>query len=100
VVVLAGLFWFVFVPNWRPPLRDGERYGVDVSVHQGEIDWRRSPPTTFSTSPSASCSMRPAADDRIETAHSLVDLSDSAARRGHENGLLRLDPFMLIGLDE
>jgi lysozyme len=41
VAVLAGVFWFVFVSNWRPPLRDGERYGVDVSAHQGEIDWRR-----------------------------------------------------------
>lgn len=44
VVVLAGLaavFWFVFVPNWRPGLEDGERYGVDVSVHQGRIDWVR-----------------------------------------------------------
>jgi lysozyme len=41
LVALAGLFWYVFVPNWRPPLRDGERYGVDVSAHQGEIDWRR-----------------------------------------------------------
>jgi lysozyme len=40
-VLLTGLFWFVFVPNWRPPLRDGERYGLDVSAHQGEIDWRR-----------------------------------------------------------
>lgn len=40
-VVLAGVFWLVFVPNWRPPLRDGERYGVDVSAHQGQIDWRR-----------------------------------------------------------
>ncbi|HYN37450.1 MAG TPA: GH25 family lysozyme [Actinomycetota bacterium] len=29
------------MPNWRPPLRDGERYGVDVSAHQGSIDWRR-----------------------------------------------------------
>ena len=37
--VLAG-FWFLFVPNWRPPLRDGERYGIDVSNHQGEIDWQ------------------------------------------------------------
>jgi lysozyme len=41
IVMLAGLFWFAFVPNWRPPLRDGERYGVDVCAHQGEIDWRR-----------------------------------------------------------
>src|SRR4030095_13913317 len=41
-VALAGaLFWFAFVPNWRPPLRAGERYGVDVSAHQGEIDWPR-----------------------------------------------------------
>ena len=41
MVVLAGLFWFVFVRNWRLPLRDGERYGVDVSAHRGEIGWRR-----------------------------------------------------------
>ena len=40
-VVLGGLFWFVVVPNWRPPLGNGERYGVDVSAHQGRIDWRR-----------------------------------------------------------
>jgi lysozyme len=38
--VAAG-WWFLWVPNWRPPLRAGERYGVDVSAHQGDIDWRR-----------------------------------------------------------
>jgi lysozyme len=44
LTVLAGLaasFWFLFVPHWRPPLRDGERYGIDVSSHQGSIDWER-----------------------------------------------------------
>ncbi len=40
VAALAGAFWFLFVPNWRPPLRDGERYGVDVSNHQGAIHWQ------------------------------------------------------------
>jgi lysozyme len=43
VILLAALaagFWFLFVPNWRPPLRDGERYGIDVSNHQGQIDWQ------------------------------------------------------------
>jgi lysozyme len=40
LATLAAGFWFLFVPNWRPPLRDGERYGIDVSHHQGEIDWR------------------------------------------------------------
>jgi lysozyme len=34
-------WWFVWVPNWRPPLRDGERYGIDVSSHQDVIDWGR-----------------------------------------------------------
>ena len=42
VVVLAGAWgryrWF---PRYRPELRDGESYGVDVSHHQGEIDWER-----------------------------------------------------------
>lgn len=40
-IVFAGWCWFVVVPNWRPLLRDGERYGVDVSAHQGEINWHR-----------------------------------------------------------
>lgn len=40
LAALAAAFWFLFVPNWRPPLRDGERHGVDVSNHQGDIDWR------------------------------------------------------------
>jgi lysozyme len=41
MVGLAAVFWFVFVPNWRPPLADGERYGVDVSAHQDEIEWEQ-----------------------------------------------------------
>jgi lysozyme len=42
VLLLAGLaagFWYLWLPNWRPSLEDGERFGVDVSHHQGEIDW-------------------------------------------------------------
>jgi lysozyme len=38
---LAMAWWFLWVPNWRPPLREGERYGIDVSEHQGSIDWQR-----------------------------------------------------------
>jgi lysozyme len=26
-------------PRYRPPLRAGESYGIDVSAHQGSIDW-------------------------------------------------------------
>lgn len=26
-------------PHYRPPLRAGESYGIDVSAHQGTIDW-------------------------------------------------------------
>lgn len=33
--------WFVWLPNYRPHLRPGERYGIDVSSHQGSIDWAR-----------------------------------------------------------
>src|SRR3712207_5835541 len=36
---LTAIWWFVWVPNWRPPLNDDEWYGIDVSAHQGEIDW-------------------------------------------------------------
>ncbi len=39
VLVVAAASWFWWVPNWRPPLRAGERYGIDVSSHQGPIDW-------------------------------------------------------------
>lgn len=44
LVVLAVLgvwSWYGWLPNYRPGLGDGERYGVDVSNHQGEIDWER-----------------------------------------------------------
>lgn len=39
--VVVALAWFVWMPGYRPALREGERYGVDVSVHQGSIDWKR-----------------------------------------------------------
>jgi lysozyme len=35
----AAFGWFVAVPRYRPPLRAGEHYGIDVSNHQGTIDW-------------------------------------------------------------
>jgi lysozyme len=41
VTGLVSLWWFAWVPNWRPPLETGERYGVDVSAHQGQIAWNR-----------------------------------------------------------
>ena len=41
LAVLAAAWWFFWVPRWRPPLRPGERYGIDVSAHQGTIDWDR-----------------------------------------------------------
>ncbi len=40
VLALAGaLGWFVALPHYRPSLQAGERYGIDVSNHQGAIDW-------------------------------------------------------------
>ena len=39
VGLVAVTIWFVVVPRWRPPLGDGETYGIDVSAHQGRIDW-------------------------------------------------------------
>lgn len=44
VVVVAGVgasLWYFWLPDYRPALHDGERYGVDVSHHQGQIDWPR-----------------------------------------------------------
>lgn len=39
LALAAAAAWFVALPNWRPPLRDGERYGIDVASHQGRISW-------------------------------------------------------------
>lgn len=38
--VVAGALWYGWFPNYRPALKSGEVYGVDVSNHQGDIDWR------------------------------------------------------------
>jgi lysozyme len=38
VVALSGLH--AWLPRFRPALGNGEIYGVDVSDHQGRIDWR------------------------------------------------------------
>jgi lysozyme len=37
--IVAAVGWFEVVPRYRPDLRAGERYGIDVSNHQGKIDW-------------------------------------------------------------
>jgi lysozyme len=39
--VLAAVVWYGWFPQYRPGLADGEVYGVDVSRHQGRIDWRK-----------------------------------------------------------
>lgn len=35
----AAALRFIWLPEYRPGLRSGERYGIDVSSHQGDIDW-------------------------------------------------------------
>lgn len=37
----AGALWTWWLPRYRPALHDGERYGIDVSNHQGDVDWAR-----------------------------------------------------------
>ena len=39
LAVVAAIVWWGWLPRYRPELRPGESYGVDVSNHQGEIDW-------------------------------------------------------------
>jgi lysozyme len=41
LVIVAAMFWFAWLPQYRPGLDEGERYGIDVSNHQGDIDWER-----------------------------------------------------------
>jgi lysozyme len=39
LAVGAAGIWYVFLPYWRPSLEPGERFGIDVSNHQGVVDW-------------------------------------------------------------
>lgn len=39
VVGIGAAWWFAYVPNGRPALRAGEVLAIDVSNHQGAIDW-------------------------------------------------------------
>lgn len=42
VVAFVGLWVYVeWLPRYRPALHDDEAYGIDVSNHQGRIDWSR-----------------------------------------------------------
>ena len=38
-LISVACIWYVYLPHYRPGLEDNERYGVDVSNHQGNIDW-------------------------------------------------------------
>jgi lysozyme len=38
---VAALGWYVALPRYRPSLQPGEHHGVDVSHHQGPVDWAR-----------------------------------------------------------
>jgi lysozyme len=40
-VLAAVVAWKVGLPQYRPSLKSGEVYGLDVSHHQGQIDWRK-----------------------------------------------------------
>jgi lysozyme len=39
LAALGAIGWFLWLPQQRPSLDVGERYGIDVSHHQGEVDW-------------------------------------------------------------
>lgn len=41
LLIATAAVWFIWLPHHRPGLTSGERYGIDVSHHQGEIDWLR-----------------------------------------------------------
>lgn len=35
----AWFVWYQWLPDYRPELETGEAFGIDVSHHQGTIDW-------------------------------------------------------------
>lgn len=39
LLLLASAWWWLWVPNNRPALAGSEVHAIDVSSHQGEIDW-------------------------------------------------------------
>jgi lysozyme len=39
--VAALLAWFVLIPQYRPDAKAGEVYGIDVSNHQDDINWKQ-----------------------------------------------------------
>lgn len=39
LALVAAIVVWAWLPHYRPGLRSGESYGIDVSNHQGEIDW-------------------------------------------------------------
>ena len=40
VLAAAGLIaWYGWLPHYRPAIESNESYGIDVSHHQGDIDW-------------------------------------------------------------
>jgi lysozyme len=41
ISVAAAWGWFAWLPQHRPGLAANERYGIDVSHHQGPITWNR-----------------------------------------------------------
>jgi lysozyme len=42
VVALGVAYgWFIWLPSYRPSLKAGEQIGIDVSHHQGQIDWTK-----------------------------------------------------------
>lgn len=39
VPAASAAWWYLWYPHDRPSLRTGEAYGLDVSNHQGPVDW-------------------------------------------------------------
>lgn len=37
----AFVGWNYIIPNYRPQLKEGEVYGIDVSNHQAALDWKK-----------------------------------------------------------
>ncbi len=42
-LVAGGLVvaWKIWAPSYRPSLLPGERYGIDVSAYQGNVNWKQ-----------------------------------------------------------
>jgi lysozyme len=93
-VLLGAGVWFLWLPNYRPPLKPGESYGIDVSHHQGSIDWTAVAADGISFAYIKASEGSDFVDDRFE------ENWDGAGRAGLRRGAYHFFTLCTPGIDQ